>query len=186
MTRPTFQPSPLADIAYRKDGDRWTLIFVRVLQHPPEQVWAALTEPEQLGAWAPFTASRNLGELGEATLTMIDGDVAEDLPASVTRAERPRLLEYTWGDDRVRWELAAIDAGTRLTLEHTVEGPDWMPKVAAGWHLCLDVAERMLDGEPIEPIRGDDAMNYCWSELHDAYRERLAILGRSRAEVEAP
>jgi hypothetical protein len=45
--------------------------------------------------------------------------------------------------------------------------------VAAGWHLCLDVAERMLDGEPIGPIRGQDAMNHGWQELHDAYAERL-------------
>ena len=45
--------------------------------------------------------------------------------------------------------------------------------MAAGWHLCLDVAERLLDGQPLEPIRGDDARNYGWERLHDAYAERL-------------
>jgi uncharacterized protein YndB with AHSA1/START domain len=161
-------------VACRADGDRWTLVFVRVLRHPPERVWAALTDPVQVGAWAPFVTDRDLGRVGDATLTMIAGEVTEDLPASVTRAEPPILLEYTWGTDLLRWELAAIDAGTRLTLEHTVGDPEWMPKVAAGWHLCLDVAELLLDGEPIEPIRSDEARNYGWEQLHDAYAETLA------------
>ncbi len=75
----TFEPGPLADVERRADGDRWTLVFVRVLRHAPDRVWAALTEPAQLEAWAPFTADRDLGSTGDATLTMIDGDVAEDL-----------------------------------------------------------------------------------------------------------
>jgi hypothetical protein len=95
----------------------------------------------------------------------------------VSRAEPPTLLEYTWGTDLLRWELAAIGSGTRLTLRHTVADRTWVPKVAAGWHLCLVVAERLLDGEPIEPIRGEDARNYGWDELNDAYAEKLAIPG---------
>jgi hypothetical protein len=56
-----------------------------------------------------------------------------------------------------------------------VEGRDWVPKVAAGWHLCLDVAELLLDGRPIGPIRGDEARNYGWDELNQAYAEKLSI-----------
>lgn len=39
MTPATFDPGPLAEVEYRADGDRWTLVFVRTLHHPPEQVW---------------------------------------------------------------------------------------------------------------------------------------------------
>jgi len=177
MSNTSFQPSPLAAVTYRQDGDRWTLVFVRVLRHPPEAVWAALTDQSQLGAWAPFTADRDLDSVGPATLTMIDGETSEELPASVTRAERPVLLEYSWGADLLRWQLEADDAGTRLTLEHTVEDADWMPKVAAGWHLCLDVAERLLDGMPIEPIRGAAAEKYGWGRLRDAYEKELRVAG---------
>ena len=173
MKRTTFEPSPLMEANYRADADRWTLVFVRTLRHPPEKVWAALVDPEQLAEWSPYTADRDLSSIGEATLTMIDGDVAEPLPASVTRAERPHLLEYTLGTDVVRWELAPTDQGTRLTLCHTVGAKDWLPKVAAGWHLCLDVAERLLDGQPIGPIRGEDAKNFGWEDLHDAYAQKL-------------
>jgi uncharacterized protein YndB with AHSA1/START domain len=175
MTRTTFRPSPVGEVEYRADGDRWTLVLVRTLRHPPERVWAALTEPEHLEAWSPFLADRDLGRPGDATLTMIDGETREELPASVTRAERPTVLEYTWGDDVLRWELAPAESGTRLTLRHTVSDRDLLPQVAAGWHLCLDVAEHVLDGEQIAPIRGHDAMNYGWEELRDAYSRELGL-----------
>ena len=170
----THQPGPPADVRALPDGDRWTLIFVRELKHPPGKVWTALTRADQLAAWAPFTADHDLDRLGAATLTMIDGEVAEPMPVAVTRVEPPRLLEYAWGEDHLRWELEVVDGGTRLTLRHTLTDREWLPKVAAGWHLCLDVADRMLDGEPIAPIRGRDALNYGWPELADSYAKRLA------------
>jgi uncharacterized protein YndB with AHSA1/START domain len=163
----------LHQVQYRPDGNRWTLVFVRELAHPPERVWEALTDPDQLGQWAPFEADRNLATPGPATLTMIDRDVREPMESEVTRAERPSLLEYTWGDDDLRWELAPEGEGTRLTLRHTTTNEDFGAKLAAGWHLCLDVAEHLLDGEPIGPIRGRDAMDHGWQELADAYEERL-------------
>jgi uncharacterized protein YndB with AHSA1/START domain len=178
MNSTRFEPGPPAQVDARPEGDRWTLVFVRELHHPPEKVWAALTEPAQLLEWAPFTSDRDLGTVGPRILTMIDGDEGEDLPGEVQRAERPTLLEYTWGTDVLRWELAPTAAGTRLTLRHTVDDRDMLPKVAAGWHLCLVVAERLLDGEPIGPIRGEAAMQYGWEALHDAYAETLGLRGR--------
>lgn len=175
MSTRDFDPGPLAEVACEAEEDRWTLVFVRDLRHPPERVWAALTERAQVSQWAPFLADRDLDRTGDATLTMVGGDTAIEMPASVRRAEPPALLEYAWGDDLLRWELQPIEAGTRLTLRHTLSDYGWVPKVAAGWHLCLVVAERLLDGEPIPPIRGDDAHNYGWQELNDAYAKELGI-----------
>jgi uncharacterized protein YndB with AHSA1/START domain len=175
MNRTTFEPSQLAEVDCQRSDDQWTLVFVRSLQHSPERVWAALTEPAQLNEWAPFTASRDLDSPGEATLTMIDGDVAEDLSATVTRAEHPTLLEYRWGTDLLRWELVRTAQGTKLTLLHTIKDRDWVPKIAAGWHLCLDVAERLLDDQPIGPIRGSEALKFGWGRLNTAYAARLSI-----------
>jgi uncharacterized protein YndB with AHSA1/START domain len=153
----------------------WVLVVVRDLRHPPAAVWAALTEPDQLVAWAPFTAGRDLGTTGEATVTMIDGVDGDrvDLPATVTRAEPPTLLEYTWGTDELRWELAATGDGTRLTLRHRVGARDDLARAAAGWHLCLDVLDRLLAGDPVPPIRGQDALEHGWTELHEKYAAEL-------------
>jgi uncharacterized protein YndB with AHSA1/START domain len=175
MTTTPFDPGPLVQVDYEHGDHRWTLVLVRDLRHPPEKVWAALTDPAQLGNWAPFTADRDLSSTGAATLTMIDSENPQDLTARVSRANRPNLLEYTWGADVLRWELTETEHGTQLTLRHTVNDQDWVPKVAAGWHLCLLVAEHLLDGQPITPIRGEDALNYGWEELSEAYAQKLGI-----------
>lgn len=175
MSRADFRPTPPVDVVIEADGDRWTLVFLCEMPQSLEKVWSAITEPEQLRQWSPFTPDRDLATTGEATLTMTDGDESVDLAATVTRAERPRLLEYTWDTDVLRWELEPTDSGTRLILRHTMKDLDQVPKVAAGWHICLDVAERLLAGSPVGPIVGQDAMHFGWQELHDAYARKLGI-----------
>jgi uncharacterized protein YndB with AHSA1/START domain len=166
----SFDPGPRADV--RTEGDR-TLVFVRELRHAPQRVWALLVRPELLARWAPYTADRDLGAPGPATLSMLDGPDRQDVAGTVLRAEPPTLLEHAWGTDVLRWELEPAGAGTRLTLRHTVQGRQWLPMVAAGWQLCLVVADRLLADRPIEPIRGPDAKRFGWQELHDAYAEDL-------------
>jgi uncharacterized protein YndB with AHSA1/START domain len=168
---PTFDPGPLADAV----ADGTTLVFVRDLKHPPERVWAALTDPARLDRWAPFAAARPLDTLGDTTLTMIDGDTREDTPATVRTAEAPTLLEYTWGDDLLRWELEPLGTGTRLTLRHTLAEPEMIAMVAAGWHLCIVVAEHLLDGQPIGVVRGRDALAYGWEDLRAGYAKKFGI-----------
>jgi uncharacterized protein YndB with AHSA1/START domain len=164
---------PVGNATVIPDGDAWTLIFVRELKHPPAVVWQALTDPAEIDRWAPFAADRDLAATGHATLTMIDRDTRLALPAEVLQAVPPRLLEYSWGEDRLRWELEAHGRGTTLTLRHTLAKPDMDAMVAAGWHLCLVVLDRMLGGDPVGPIRGRDAMAHGFEDLRDAYAEKF-------------
>jgi uncharacterized protein YndB with AHSA1/START domain len=183
MNRDEYRASPLAPVRYEADGERWTLVFARDLAQRPEVVWAALTEADQLGQWSPFGASRDLTTIGPVTLTIYDGDRAdEDIAAEVLTVDPPRFLEYTWGQDLVRWELSAAGSGTHLELRHTVADRDWLSKVAAGWHMCLDVAAYLLDGDPIGPIRGSEAIRYGWTELNEAYSDRLGIESTSQVD----
>jgi uncharacterized protein YndB with AHSA1/START domain len=168
-----FRPTPPGEAAVVREGDRFTLVFVRELPYPPERVFRALTDPAELAAWAPFDADRHLAVIGPATLTMAGGDGTERSPSVVRRVEPPFLLEYTWEQDLLRWELAAVAGGTRLTLRHTVEHRSWITRVTAGWHLCLDVAERALAGAPVGRIVGEQAKQHGFDALHAAYEERL-------------
>jgi uncharacterized protein YndB with AHSA1/START domain len=174
----SFDPGPLADVAWRPDGARATLTFTREFRHAPEKVWAALTDPAQLPQWAPFTATRSLAATGSDVSLRMDGEPPMDLPCTVLVSEPPSRLDYTWGDDLLRWELARTDSGgTRLTLHHTVGGTGWVPRVAAGWHLCLVVMDRLLAGAPIGPIVGAQSRAYGWERLHDAYAATLGVEG---------
>jgi uncharacterized protein YndB with AHSA1/START domain len=171
-----YEPSPLAEVrAEAAADDRWTLIFIRDFPHAPEKVWHALTDPEEIKQWAPYDAGRDLGSTGDATLTMVDGETAMDMPAVITRAEPPTLLEFTWDSDLLRWELERTDGGTRLTLRHTISNHDWVPKIAAGWHVCFDVADLLIAGRPVGPIRGQEAKKYGWEDLRDGYGDKLGI-----------
>lgn len=171
----TFEPGPISPVDREPAGDGWTLVFVRDLKHPRTKVWTALTDPASLDAWSPFRPDRDLGTTGPATLTMIDGAESLDTAADIVRADPPSVLEYRWVDDFLRWELTEIDGGTRLTLRHTVQEENLIPKIAAGWHICLDVADRLLAGDPVPVIRGAEAKKYGWQELADAYAARLDI-----------
>jgi uncharacterized protein YndB with AHSA1/START domain len=177
MNSKTFVPGPLADVACLSNDQRWTLVFVRQLAHSPDKVWTALTDPEQLRAWAPFDSNRDLSTPGDATLSVVnaDGSHAQDAPATVMRAERPTLLEYTWGNDVLRWELVGSNTGTRLTLHHTLTDRDMLPKFAAGWHICLDVADRFMSGTPVGRIVADNALNYGFQDLEKGYTNRLGL-----------
>ena len=46
--RESYMPGSAAGAEVRKDGDKWTLVLVRDLRHPPAKVWQALTDPAHL------------------------------------------------------------------------------------------------------------------------------------------
>jgi len=155
----------------RKDGETWTLVLVRDLQHPPEKVWRALTEPTNLRQWAPFDASANLGNVGTVEVTWIGSPTPTE--ARVTRADAPELLEYTSGGNGMRWELEARDGGTRLTLWAVIDRR-YIAMGAAGWHIAFDVLERLLDGTPIGRITGAEAMQFeGWQRLNAEYARQF-------------
>ena len=114
--REQYTPGPASGAQVRKDGEKWTLILVRELRHPPEKVWQALTDPAHLREWAPFEADGSLGTVG-ATVKLTWVGAPTPLETTVTRADAPEVLEY--GD--IRWELEALGGGTRLTLWHNID-----------------------------------------------------------------
>jgi Activator of Hsp90 ATPase homolog 1-like protein len=167
--RREYAPGPASGAQIRKDGEKWTLILVRELRHSPEKVWQALTEPDHLREWAPFETDGSLGTIGAVKLTWVGAPTP--IETTVTRAEVPKLLEY----NDMRWELEAIGGGTRLTLWHNIDRR-FISWGAAGWHICLDVLDRLLAGQPIERIVGPGAMKFeGWQRLNAEYAKQFGI-----------
>jgi uncharacterized protein YndB with AHSA1/START domain len=75
-----------------------------VVEAPLEEVWEAVTEPEQVEEW--FSE---------------DG---EERDLVVEEVETRRRVAYTWEEGRVAIELEEIDRGTRIVVTETGE-PGW-------------------------------------------------------------
>jgi uncharacterized protein YndB with AHSA1/START domain len=164
-----YVPGPASGADVRKDGEKWTLILVRELRHSPERVWQALTDPAHLREWAPFVVDESLGAVGKVNLTWVGRP--QPIETKVTRAEAPRVLEYS----DMRWELEPSGNGTRLTLWHSIDRR-FISWGAAGWHICFDVLERLLAGDPIGAVAGIDAMKFQgWQRLNAEYAKQFGV-----------
>ena len=173
--REQYTPGPASGAQVRKDGEKWTLILVRELRHSPEKVWQALTDPSHLREWAPFDADGDLGTVGTVKLTWVGAPTRQVSETTVKRAEPPRLLEYGWGDSDLRWELEPLGSGTRLRLWHNIDRR-YIAWGAAGWHICFDVLDRFLAGEPIGRIVGPEAMKFTgWQRLTAEYAKQFGV-----------
>lgn len=149
-------------------------MLVRELRHSPEKVWQALTDPASLREWAPFDADRNLASVGPVTLSTVGTPTPQISETSVTRADAPSVLEYRWGENDMRWTLEPLAAGTRLTLWHNIDR-GFIAMGAAGWHICLDVLDRLVADEPIGRIVGAEAMQFGWPRLNTEYAAQFGI-----------
>jgi uncharacterized protein YndB with AHSA1/START domain len=174
MARAAYVPGPATGARVDKHGENWTLILVRELRHPPTRVWQALIDPGHLREWAPFDADGMLDTEG-ATVHLTWTGTARVTEATVTRVEAPKVLEF--GD--IRWELEPLEleprpSGTRLTLWHDIDHR-YIAWGAAGWHICFDVLDRLLAGEPMGRIAGGDAIHFGWQRLRDDYAQQFGI-----------
>ncbi len=136
----------LARLELNDDGEDVRL--QRHFLHPPERLWAALTDPDQIKVWLMDLDVLEL-EVGGAIRFAADcmGPTGE-----ILTLDPPHVFEYTWtGHDPplsvVRFELEPTESGTTLTLSHT-RLPTRSSAIdhAAGWHTHVEWMEAMLSG----------------------------------------
>ena len=171
-----YAPGAAFGAEVRKDAEEWTLVLVRDLRHTPESVWEALTDPVHLREWAPFDSDRNLGTVGTAKLSAVGAPTPQVSETRVKRADAPKVLEFNWGGQDIRWELEPRESGgTRLTLWHNINR-GFIAWGAAGWHICFDVLDRLLAGQPIGRIVGPEAMKFDgWQRLTGEYAKQFGV-----------
>ncbi|WP_127494729.1 SRPBCC family protein [Paenibacillus glycanilyticus] len=158
-----------------RDGDKWVLVLVRTLEHPIDEVWATLTEAEQLASWGPFKPERDLVSVGAVQLEHIDMPEAETMQGTVLEVTAPELLVLQWGDDILRWELSGDKERTILVLKHRFMEHKQAPSYAAGWHLCLAGLAGRLEGKDMPSMVGHKAYNFGYKELYSQYAKLLGM-----------
>lgn len=148
----------------KRADDRWQLRFRREMRHSQERVWRALTDPDELRRWFPDQVKVDEWKVGvkmrfedaEHNIQPFDGEVLAYEP--------PRLLEFRWGTDLIRLEVAPSGNGSVLTLVDTIDELGKAARDGAGWHVCLDALEAALDG------RKPDV---AWKAVHAEYVKKF-------------
>ncbi|HWF53263.1 MAG TPA: SRPBCC domain-containing protein [Solirubrobacteraceae bacterium] len=140
------------------------LRYERRLQHAPELVWRALTEDEHLDAWFPTTIEGERATGAPLRFAFPAELSVPPMEGRVLTFDPPRLLEFVWGPDTLRFELHADGRATRLVFTVTLEAIGKAARDGAGWHVCLENLVLDLNGEAHRA--GQDGR---WRQVHPAY-----------------
>lgn len=152
-------PETLADAGtVQVDGEFATLLFERKYPHPPERVWAALTQPVELAQWY-LTRARIDGRVG-GTIDFWAGPSQFHVTGQILTWDPPRVFEHEWkveprselpaGEDAViRWDLRPVEGGTLLRLRHRHLRRATASGFAPGTHAFLDRLDAQLAGQPL-------------------------------------
>jgi uncharacterized protein YndB with AHSA1/START domain len=135
-----------------------TITFERFLRHPPETVWKALTDPQQLREW--FLTEATIDGRAGGTVEHTTGPTHVRATGRILTWEPPRLYEYEWNAEPmsgmphaerslVRWELTAVPGGTRLVLVHRGLTLQTADTFRHGYPGFFDRLTALLDGHPL-------------------------------------
>jgi uncharacterized protein YndB with AHSA1/START domain len=88
-----------------------------VFPAPPDEVWEALTDPEQLEEWFANDVELHAREGGEGVFRWDDG---EERHATVVEAAPGERLVLDWDDEgTVELTLQEVEEGTRLLVRES-------------------------------------------------------------------
>ena len=135
--------------------------FERHLHHSIEEVWSWLTENDKLAKWFLELSVEDLREGGIIKFDLQNGSFEE---MKILELNMYSVLEYTWGEDTVRFELNSKSDGCQLVLiEKIKKVTDHTPRDLAGWHVCLEVIQALMDGKTF------DSRPEEWTKWYEKY-----------------
>ncbi|GGA45125.1 SRPBCC family protein [Psychrobacillus lasiicapitis] len=148
----------------QKEKDIYTAYFERHIQHSVEEVWSMLTENDKLQQWFSELQIVDLSKEGLIKFDMQDGTFID---MQIVDYEPYKVLAFEWDKDIARFELSPVPDGCQLTFIETISSfTEQTIKDLAGWHVCLDVIEAILEGRTID--RKDE-----WQAWYVRYEELL-------------
>lgn len=147
--------------------------FERYWAHSTDEVWSWLTDNDKLAVWFSELRVDELREGGLIKFDMQDGTFENMI---ITELKTGSVLEYTWGPDRVRFELYDDGAGSckLVFIERIVEVTSHTPRDIAGWDVCLNVIGMLLDGE-VDAVTPESRKG-MWEGKYERYVRMFAEL----------
>ena len=142
--------------------------FERTFPHPISAVWAAITDPGQLEGWFPTTVEFDQLRAGAAIVFRFAEDRYPSMNGEILELRPPERLVFTWGGDRLTFELEPREEGAACRLAFTVvlDSADKAARDSAGWEACLDQLDLVAGGrQPVRP-----AETGKWEDYYAAYQ----------------
>lgn len=144
-------------------GGRPVLRFERRLNHPPEKVWKAVTDPAEMAHWFPASVQTELTVGAPIRFTFGKDDIdlgGRYADGEIIELDPPKVYAFRWVDEVLRFELVPEGSGCRLLFTHTLSGTGSegdLPSVARttpGWDGCLALLAARLDGQQAPQLDG--------------------------------
>ena len=155
----------IADIKRYENG--YLAHYERPLKHSVEAVWAMLTDNTQLARWFDELQVGDLRQGGFMKFNM-PGVIDENL--KISELVPVLLLEFDWFGDVIRFELYPDGDKCVFILKEKLNSiTEQTKKDLAGWHVCLDVIQALLNGENIQ--RDEE-----WKVWYEHYRREIDAL----------
>lgn len=135
-----------AEIVQTEQG--YTASYERPIAHRPETVWAMLAENSKLKQWFPELRVEELRKGGFLSFDMGSGSFEK---MNILEFERGEVLAFEWDEGQVRFEILPAQGGSKLGMvESFPRITQQTARDLAGWHVCFDVIEALLDGRQID------------------------------------
>lgn len=141
------------------EGEYATLQYKRVLSHSLEDVWKAITEPEQLSNW--FSTKATIDGRLDGKIEFITGPSGFHTTGKILVWDPPHVFEHEWhiaphqhipkgeSESIIRWELIQKGDSTLLTVTHRRLSKSTALGFAPGMHAFLDRLESHLNKETL-------------------------------------
>jgi uncharacterized protein YndB with AHSA1/START domain len=138
-----------------------TAVFEIYIKTTPEQLWEAITNPQQRAAYSFGVAPESDWTPGSTYRAGVP-DVVDIAAGENVVVEPPRLLVQTftalWSDEvkaqgqtRVTWEIEPIGTSCRLTVVHDQLPPSANAELYGGWPMILSGLKTLLEtGEHLD------------------------------------
>ena len=166
------------------DRGRHRITWERHLPHPPERLWRAIADQDEVARWARASWAFE-PRIGGAVHLCVDIEPPSEKrildPGRVTACDPPRVLEFTIdvyryngpdsGEHVLRWELEPAGRGCMLRFSDTFAlGHRVRSTIACGWHCMLDQLDAHLATDGAQPGTTDEQMARVYWRYRNARR----------------
>ena len=128
------------------------IVTERIIEAPPERVWDALTQPDEITCWwaAEARVKPEVGSVGVFRFRLPAGDLQFEVAEQVQNEHLHWISRQgppQWAGTSVIWQLEPLPNGTRLLFTHDgfIKHDEAYEQTRGNWDYFLDSLKSYLE-----------------------------------------